>query len=38
MMPMQDNREIGLNAARDKLFFSLVEFTGNIWLARIGAN
>ena len=37
MMPIPDTREIGLNAARDRLFFSLVESTGNIWLARIGA-
>jgi hypothetical protein len=35
MMPFQELGEIGLNATRDKLFFSLVESSGNIWLTRI---
>jgi Tol biopolymer transport system component len=35
MMPIQQAFEIGLNATRDRLFFSLVESSGNIWLARI---
>ncbi|MGH9722647.1 MAG: protein kinase domain-containing protein, partial [Bryobacteraceae bacterium] len=35
MMPIQQMFEVGLNATRDKLFFSLVESSGNIWLARI---
>ena len=35
MMPFQELGEIGLNATRDRLFFSLVESSGNIWLARI---
>ena len=34
MMSME-GVEIGLNATRDRLFFSLVESSGNIWLARI---
>ena len=36
MMPIQDASTIGLRAARDRLFFSLVESTGNVWLGRIG--
>jgi len=37
MMPIAEYTEIGLNASADRLFFSLVESIGNIWLARIGA-
>jgi hypothetical protein len=29
-------RDVGLSASQDKLFFSLVESTGNIWMTRIG--
>ena len=36
MMPMADVKEIVLNAARDRLVFSLVESIGDIWLAKLG--
>jgi hypothetical protein len=36
-MMVPDVRDIGLNAARDRLFFSLIESTGNIWMTKITA-
>jgi Tol biopolymer transport system component len=36
MTPIADWEEISLNAGPGQLFFSSVESTGNIWLARIG--
>jgi hypothetical protein len=35
MMPITDVPEIGLSVTGDRLFFSLVESSGNIWLAQI---
>jgi hypothetical protein len=35
MMSIKEVSEIGLNAPREKLFFSMEESSGNIWLARI---
>jgi Tol biopolymer transport system component len=35
MMAFTDASEIGLNATRERLFFSLVESSGSIWLARM---
>jgi eukaryotic-like serine/threonine-protein kinase len=35
LMAFNEVVEIGLNVARDKIVFSMPEYTGNIWMARL---